>query len=60
MFYRKILLSYFKVQTSWEGDKIWKKSTFFLNYLINVKTKWEMFFQIFVAFLEYPNFIIWN
>ena len=43
-----------KVQILWKGHKIWKKiSTFFFKLLRNIKTKWEIFFQIFVAFSEY-------
>ena len=51
-----------KVQILWEGHKIWKKkiSHLFLKKLGNVKKKWEIFFQIFVAFSEYLNFTLLN
>ena len=47
-----------KVQILWEGHKIWKKThAFFWNYLVTSKQSGRLFFQIFVAFWEYLNFI---
>ena len=42
----------------WEDHKIWKKSsTFQKNYLVTSERIGTYFFQIFVAFSEYLNFI---
>ena len=51
---RKLYKTGVNVQILWEGHKILKNIPVYFES--NIKTKWEIFFQIFLAFSEYLNF----